>query len=56
MLEDLRKYIEITEQDLKKQVILKKKDDLYFMILNRPKANTFSHEFVRNIQVALEEV
>lgn len=56
MLQEVRKYIEITDEDLKKQVILKKKDDLFFLLLNKPKANTFSHDFVRDIQVALEEV
>lgn len=56
MLQDLRKHIEITDEDLKKQVILKKKDDIFFLILNRPKVNSFNHEFVRAIQVALDEV
>lgn len=47
MLENLRKHIEITDKDLEKQVIFKKKDELYFMILNRPKANSFDHSFIR---------
>ncbi len=54
MLEEVRKYVQVTEEDLKKHVILKKKDDIYFLLLNRPKANTFTHDFVREIQVALE--
>ena len=46
MLEQVRKFVDVTEEDLKKEVILKQKDSLYFLLLNK-KANTFNHKFVR---------
>lgn len=55
MLEEVRKLVEVSEEDLKKQVILKRKDDLFYLLLNK-KANTFSHQFVRDINKALDEI
>jgi enoyl-CoA hydratase/carnithine racemase len=56
MLDEVRKYVEITDEDLDKPLIFKKKDDLYFMILNKPKVNSFNHDQIRNIVACCDEI
>lgn len=56
MLEEVRKYVDITEEDLEKPLIFKKKDDLYFMILNRPKVNSFNHDQIRNVVACVDAI
>ena len=55
MLEEVRKYVEVTEEDLKNEVILKRKENIYFLLLNK-KANTFNHAFMRTLSDRLDEV
>ena len=55
MLDEVRKYVEVGEEDLKNQVILKKKDSVFFLLLNK-KANSFDKTFIRQINQALDEV
>lgn len=55
MLAEITKYLPLTEEELKQEVILKKKDNIYFLLLNK-KANTFEHSFIRTISKYLDEV
>ena len=46
MLEEVRKFVDVTDEDLKNQVILKQKEGIFFLLLNK-KANTFDKKFMR---------
>ena len=55
MISEVRKLVELSEQDLKEEVILKNKDGVFFLLLNR-KANSFNPAFMRQIHEALDKV
>lgn len=45
----------LTAEDLKQHVILKRKEDIFYLILNKPN-NTFSFDFIRKINDKLDEI
>jgi enoyl-CoA hydratase/carnithine racemase len=53
MIESLKKFLNITPEDLKKPVFTKSKGDVFYLILNT-KANTFTKPFVRQIHAELD--
>lgn len=55
MYEEIMAHIKLSPEELKKQVILKRQDDIFYLLLNK-KMNLFSHDFIRNIEDALTEV
>jgi enoyl-CoA hydratase/carnithine racemase len=55
MLMELKSWLQISPEDLKNQVILKKKDDVFYLVLNT-KANAFTKEFVRAIHKEIDKV
>ena len=55
MLQELKSWLQISPEDLKNQVILKKKDDVFYLVLNT-KANAFTKEFVRAIHKEIDKV
>ena len=46
MIEEVRKFVDVTDEDLKRHVILKEKDGIFFLLLNK-KANSFDRQFMR---------
>lgn len=55
MIEQLKAFLQVTPEDLKKPVILKQKGDVFYLLLNT-KANAFTKEFVRAIQASIDQV
>ena len=55
MLSDVRRLVGLSESELKEEVILKSKDGIFFLLLNR-KANSFNPQFMRRIHEALDKV
>jgi enoyl-CoA hydratase/carnithine racemase len=55
MIEQLKSYLQVTAEDLKRPVILKQKNDVFYLLLNT-KANAYTKEFVRAIQAEIDKV
>lgn len=55
MLEQVRDFLQLTETELKEEAILKRKDSVFYLVLNR-KGNAFNKEFVRAINRQLDIV
>jgi enoyl-CoA hydratase/carnithine racemase len=55
MLAEVEKIFTFTAEEKKEDVILKNKDGVFYLFLNR-KANSFTHDFVRLINKKLDEV
>ena len=54
-IQEIKAFLNLSEQELKQPLILKKKGNVFFLLLNT-KANTFTKKFVREIHVLLDEV
>ena len=55
-IKKIKEYLKITEEDLKKEVFLKKNDKgVFFLVLNK-KVNTFNFKFIREIHALLDKV
>lgn len=55
MIENLKAFLQITPEELKKSVILKQKGDVFYLLLNT-KANAATKDFVRAINVEIDKV
>jgi hypothetical protein len=55
MLEHVKSFLELSDADLKEEVILKRKGVVFYLVLNR-KGNVFNKAFVRNINRKLDTV
>ena len=55
MIPGLKDFLSITDDDLKQEAFLKKKEEVFFLCLNR-KGNTFNQDFTRRINELLDEV
>lgn len=55
MIESLKTFLALTPEELAQPVILKQKQDVFYLLLNT-KANAFSKDFVRAIQAKINEV
>ncbi len=54
MLEEVAKLVRGGPEQQEEEVILKKRGDVFIMILNNRKANTFTHQFIRSINAKLD--
>lgn len=55
MIENLKAFLGVTQEDLKLSVILKQKNDVFYLLLNT-KANAFTKDFVRAIHAQVDKV
>lgn len=55
MIEQLKKTLQVTPEELKQTTILKQKGDVFYLLLNT-KANAFTASFVRDIHAQLDKV
>jgi hypothetical protein len=55
MLEQVKTFLELSDADLKDEVILKRKGAVFYLVLNR-KGNAFNKEFLRGINRKLDIV
>lgn len=55
MIENLKAFLQVTPEELKKPVILKQKGDVFYLLLNT-KANAATKDFVRAINVEIDKV
>jgi len=53
MIEHIKSFLSLTPEELKTPVILKKKQDVFYLLLNT-KANAFTKDFVRDIQTKID--
>lgn len=55
MIESLKSFLAVTPEELKQPTILKKKGDVWYLLLNT-KANAFNRSFVREVHAQLDLV
>lgn len=55
MIQQLKTYLQVTKEELKQNTILKRKGDVFYLLLNT-KANAFTQAFVREIHAQLDKV
>jgi enoyl-CoA hydratase/carnithine racemase len=55
MLEQIRDFLGFTAEELKEEVLLKRKDSVFYLVLNR-KGNAFNADFLKGINAKLDIV